>query len=113
MAELNLARSAREPNEPLDFISKLAALVPRPRVNLTRFHGVFAPNSKYRAYMGICFEYYGITRNAGMGDLWLMILAFTGATTALGLLFGVLFPRSSRIGYGCCFCFCCIRPVHG
>ncbi len=35
--------------EPLDFISRLAALVPRPRVNLTRFHGVFAPNSKYRA----------------------------------------------------------------
>jgi len=34
--------------EPLDFISKLAALVPKPRVNLTRFHGVFAPNSKYR-----------------------------------------------------------------
>jgi len=25
------------------------ALVPKPRVNLTRFHGVFAPNSKYRA----------------------------------------------------------------
>jgi hypothetical protein len=24
-------------------------LVPKPRVNLTRFHGVFAPNSKYRA----------------------------------------------------------------
>lgn len=35
--------------EPLDFIARLAALVPRPRVNLTRFHGVFAPNSKYRA----------------------------------------------------------------
>jgi hypothetical protein len=35
--------------QPLDFISKLAALVPKPRVNLTRFHGVFAPNSKHRA----------------------------------------------------------------
>ncbi len=35
--------------EPLDFIAKLAALVPKPRVNLTRFHGVFAPNSKHRA----------------------------------------------------------------
>ena len=34
--------------EPLDFIARLAALVPKPRVNLTRFHGVFAPNSKYR-----------------------------------------------------------------
>ena len=29
--------------EPLDFIARLAALVPKPRVNLTRFHGVFAP----------------------------------------------------------------------
>ena len=35
--------------EPLDFISRLVALVPKPRVNLTRFHGVFAPNSKYRS----------------------------------------------------------------
>ena len=34
--------------EPLDFIAKLAALVTKPRVNLTRFHGVFAPNSKHR-----------------------------------------------------------------
>jgi hypothetical protein len=34
--------------EPLDFIARLAALVPRPRLNLTRFHGVFAPNFKYR-----------------------------------------------------------------
>ena len=37
--------------EPLDFIGKLAALVPKPRVNLTRFHGVFAPNSKHRRYV--------------------------------------------------------------
>ncbi|MEL5762514.1 IS91-like element ISVsa3 family transposase, partial [Escherichia coli] len=35
--------------EPLDFIARLAALVPKPRVNLTRFHGVFAPNSRHRA----------------------------------------------------------------
>jgi hypothetical protein len=35
--------------EPLDFISRLVSLVPKPRVNLTRFHGVFAPNSKCRA----------------------------------------------------------------
>ena len=34
---------------PLDFIGKLAALVPVPRLNLTRFYGVFAPNAKVRA----------------------------------------------------------------
>ena len=28
--------------EPLDFVARLVALVPKPRVNLTRFHGVFA-----------------------------------------------------------------------
>ena len=32
------------------YIARLATLVPRPRVNLTRNHGVFAPpHSKYRA----------------------------------------------------------------
>lgn len=35
--------------EPLDFIARLAAPVPKPRVNLTRYHGVFAPNSAWRA----------------------------------------------------------------
>jgi hypothetical protein len=35
--------------EPLDFLSKLAALVPKPKVNLTRFHGIFAPNSRFRS----------------------------------------------------------------
>ena len=35
--------------EPLDFIARLAVLVPKPRVHLTRFHGVFAPNSKHGA----------------------------------------------------------------
>ena len=35
--------------EPVDFIARLTALVPKPRVNLTRFHGVFAPHSKHRA----------------------------------------------------------------
>jgi hypothetical protein len=34
--------------EPLDFIARLAALIPKPRVNLTGYHGVFAPNSSQR-----------------------------------------------------------------
>ena len=28
-------------------MARLAALVPRPRANLTRYHGVFAPNSRF------------------------------------------------------------------
>jgi len=30
--------------EPLEFLAKLAALVPRPRANLTRYHGLLAPS---------------------------------------------------------------------
>ena len=36
-------------SEPLDFIAPPAILVPKPNVNLPRFHGVFAPNIGYRA----------------------------------------------------------------
>jgi Putative transposase len=32
----------------LEFIQRLAALVPRPRLHLIRFHGVLAPNAKLR-----------------------------------------------------------------
>jgi len=35
--------------EPLDFMARLAALVPPPRMHLTRYHGVFAPHSRLRA----------------------------------------------------------------
>jgi len=34
---------------PLEFMQRLAALVPRPRLHLIRFHGVLVPNAKLRA----------------------------------------------------------------
>ena len=34
---------------PLEVMQRLAALVPRPRLHLIRFHGVLAPNAKLRA----------------------------------------------------------------
>lgn len=34
---------------PQEFMQRLAALVPRPRLHLIRFHGVLAPNAKLRA----------------------------------------------------------------
>jgi hypothetical protein len=34
---------------PLEFMQRLAALVPRPRLHLIRFHGVLAPNAGLRA----------------------------------------------------------------
>ena len=36
------------PFEPIDFVARLAALVPKPRINLTRYHGVLAPNHRCR-----------------------------------------------------------------
>jgi hypothetical protein len=33
----------------LEFMQRLAALIPRPRLHLIRFHGVLAPNAKLRA----------------------------------------------------------------
>ncbi|MCP5083373.1 MAG: transposase [Alphaproteobacteria bacterium] len=37
--------------EPLDFLARLAALVPRPRAHLVRYHGLFAPNAKHRHHI--------------------------------------------------------------
>ncbi len=34
---------------PLEYMQRLAALVPRPRRHLIHFHGVLAPNAKLRA----------------------------------------------------------------
>lgn len=34
---------------PVELIEKLVALIPPPRANLTRFHGVLAPNAKWRS----------------------------------------------------------------
>jgi hypothetical protein len=34
---------------PLEFMQRLAALVPRPRLHLIRLHGVLAPNTKLRS----------------------------------------------------------------
>jgi hypothetical protein len=34
--------------EPLDFLSKLAALIPWPRAKTLRFHGVYAPHARLR-----------------------------------------------------------------
>ena len=33
---------------PLEFLQRLAALAPRPRLHLIRFHGVLAPNARLR-----------------------------------------------------------------
>jgi hypothetical protein len=35
--------------EPLELLEKLAAIIPRPQINLVIYHGVLGPNSKWRA----------------------------------------------------------------
>ncbi len=55
--------------EPVDFIARLAALVPKPRVNLTRFHGVFAPNSKHRVHITPAKR--GKGRKGQFGQAWI------------------------------------------
>ena len=57
--------------EPLDFIAKLAALVPKPRTNLTRFHGVFAPNSKFRVRVTPAKRGRGRRQRQPTGENWL------------------------------------------
>ena len=57
--------------EPLDFIARLAALVPKPRVNLTRFHGVFAPNSKHRVQVTPAKRGKGEKQLSGEVTSWL------------------------------------------
>jgi len=35
--------------EPLEFLARLAALTPRPEINLLLYHGVLAPHARWRA----------------------------------------------------------------
>lgn len=43
-----------------ELIERLVSLVPRPRVNLVRYHGLFAPNARLRPTI--------VTANAGRAD---------------------------------------------
>jgi hypothetical protein len=37
--------------EPIEFMETLAALIPRPAVNLVVYHGVLAPHARFRAHV--------------------------------------------------------------
>ena len=47
-------------------MAKLAALVPKPRANLTRYHGVLAPNSKQRIFVAPAKRGKGNTQKQGL-----------------------------------------------
>jgi hypothetical protein len=50
--------------DPVEFIARLAALVPKPRINLTRYHGVLAPNHRWRGEVTPAKRGKGATRIA-------------------------------------------------
>ena len=45
---LQLKSAFKDGTTHIVFMQRLAALVPRPRLHLIRFHGVLAPNAKLR-----------------------------------------------------------------
>jgi hypothetical protein len=51
--------------DPLDFIARLASLVPPPRRHLTRYHGALAPHGSLRALITPAGRGKGSQRRAG------------------------------------------------
>jgi hypothetical protein len=54
---------------PMQFMARLAALIPPPRHPLVRFHGVFAPNSKWRSAVVPEKRESGAAGNTSQGSL--------------------------------------------
>ena len=50
---------------PIEFIEKLVALIPPPRANLVRYHGVFALDSRVRALVTQQFNAWTTPRTGG------------------------------------------------
>jgi hypothetical protein len=51
--------------QPLDFLRRLVATIPPRRMNMVRFHGVFAPNAKHRQALGALLPPLAVTAPAG------------------------------------------------
>ena len=50
--------------DPVDFVARLEALVPKPRIKLTRYHGVLAPNHRCRGLVTPAKRGKGVKRIA-------------------------------------------------
>jgi hypothetical protein len=62
---------------PLEFMQRLAALVPRPRLHLIRFHGVLAPHE--------CHPFIGDGGAGNVAAQMLKLLALIGGAAYLGM----------------------------
>jgi hypothetical protein len=83
--------------EPLDFLARLAALVPSPGVNLTRYHGVFAPNHRLRAQIVPAQRGRGGSAGPGQGSAVPKHAAMTWAQR-LKRVFGIEIERCEQCG---------------
>jgi hypothetical protein len=83
--------------EPLELMARLAARVPPPRMDHTRYHGVFAPHSRLRARRGM--RPAGVARQglsaAGSGSLW------CPSSNRPGLEGGLIFRSADLSRYTC------------
>ena len=88
--------------DPVDFIAHLAALVPKPRVNLTRFNGVLAPNHRWRGLVTPAKRGKGAMRPAD-SDVVSPIPRHAGMTWAQRLkrVFNIDIGVCSRCGGSC------------
>ena len=83
--------------EPQDLMARLAALVPPPRMHLTRYHGVFAPHSSLRAAITPAQRGKG-RKHAGEGDEQPAVPCHAAMTWAQRLkrVFGIEIDRCAR-----------------
>jgi len=82
--------------EPLDFMARLAALIPNPQVNLTRYHGVFAPNHRLRSVIVPGREVPGPPSEGQGGQI--PRHAALGWARRLKRVFGIEVQRCDRCG---------------
>lgn len=81
--------------DPIDFVGKLAALVPRPRSNLVRYHGCLAPHASLRAYV--------VKDGRGPPPSKAEVAAMVAARLAMrvGSSAAIAARPCSRTGFGC------------
>jgi hypothetical protein len=82
----------------LDFIARLAALVPPPRAHLTRFHGVFAAHAALRAAITPAGRGAGAQKRAAAAERPTPKANRLNWARRLKRVFGIEIERCARCG---------------